>query len=69
MARQVSAASGRNLVSLPAAVRIKAPGNTAPTVNPGNAAQLLRLMEVHDEKPQGTEGLTINVVEQFDDPE
>ena len=33
------------------------------------AAQLLRLMEVHDEKPQRTEGLTINVVEQFDDPE
>ena len=30
---------------------------------------MLRLMEVHDEKPQRTEGLTINVVEQFDDPE
>ena len=33
------------------------------------AAQMLLLMEVHDEKPQRTEGLTINVVEQFDDPE
>lgn len=33
------------------------------------AAQTLRLMEVHDEKPALTEGLTINVVEQFDDPE
>ena len=33
------------------------------------AAPLLRLMEVHDEKPQRREGLTINVVGQFDDSE
>jgi hypothetical protein len=33
------------------------------------AAQTLRLIEAHEDKPDRAGGLTVNVIDQFDDPE